>query len=1036
MSNKSAGALYFNDPFQEKVKVRTVPLHKVIIAFFFALLIVALSTITAISNKNSPVITKADAFSLGILCGDENSIGSGVMQSTWDRTFNRAVLPDASHRTWSGKELFYYTNSIVNYHGESTAEEKPFNLLDSLVREIDPDRAPNVGNINSVRDKLEERRSATTCFWGSLTAAGQSHLFLVSTELNGLFGSIVAMGFDAKLICTNSETSNDTGCINLTKIIGGTPSNDAVDGGTGRDGIIGALTNSLYFPLITIMIALTALWVLYTGIVKRKLREALFGALWVVLAFVGGIMLLLNPSMLSRAPMAITNSVGACIVGAFNGQNCLTETTFGTPEIGENTTSDFCSSATGDNNVAVDEKMSLTIASLDCSIWRAFVVEPWAQTTFGTSLEELDVNTGKISDVIDDAGLTDVKNDIFCVDMYSRDSRTTQMGNEYLVTNSGGKTVCNLAVYQMSLQSKVISENDSIPVKGELDERWYPLIVTVAHNDAMWNNWNSGFTSGSANYQYAFVSIASTVIGGGLLALTGVMALVYLFASIILMAFAPFFFLIGVHPGRGKKLFLGWAEQVISFILKYIASVVFLIIALSIYAAVFTGVSSPAMTFIVLIILSVALFLYRKEIVNLLGKANMGGEQIANRFGDLSADRLKRAAQATAGSAVGAFAASDSEGFKGKMGDALSGAGDGLRRDLKRGSGVGANALRQLERSSVTNKADFAKKAQKASKVADESEKTYKENEAEIKEADKKLTELKSRTPLRDAEVTDSRNKVDLELKVRKEVALSKDENGKSRFSSEEQEYFSLDEKLKIADMNIKIASENGDEDLVKQLETGRARTIGAMQTFESGIDEMALRELKTRFNNSVHERAGEIGFKREDDENAVFDKYAEAAINKNTHTREIERTENIKNERESLRPALEAKFNQDKKLADELKDSSDDVKSTQILTGREKQRLTKAAEDKARENEIPVTPNFTPKNTSINVNEQIINEPDASKSNPGPTVTPPRQSVLPVQPIQPTSQEQSPKSSLPVTPVSKPSLPSIQTPVSAPSVE
>src|SRR5690606_36295454 len=118
------------------------------------------------------------------------------------------------------------------------------------------------------------------------------------------------------------------------------------------------------------------------------------------------------------------------------------------------------------------------------------------------------------------------------------------------------------------------------------DPRWYNIAVVAANDSGMWNQWGSSSSGGMHKTGIALLALFTSGLGGFILIVVSIFALIYYFSSVLLMAFAPIFLLLGVHPGRGKKLLFGWLEKVISNVVKYIISAVFLIVAIALYGAI------------------------------------------------------------------------------------------------------------------------------------------------------------------------------------------------------------------------------------------------------------------------------------------------------------------------------------------------------------------------------------------------------------------------------------------------------------------
>lgn len=191
------------------------------------------------------------------------------------------------------------------------------------------------------------------------------------------------------------------------------------------------------------------------------------------------------------------------------------------------------------------------------------------------------------------------------------------------------------------------------------------------------------------------------------------------------MALAPIFCLFAIHPGRGRKIFLGWLETVISTILKFFAIGMLILIMLTIYQAVFANIRGGVMIMVTTIILAFTFSMYRKEVTNLIGATNMGGVKVANKMGqamdkmkDSAIDKVKEGRDVLVGGQIGGaiekikngekerMMKAQSEGkeykkrglFKRVVTDGITGGARGMAHaamiNAKRGNGVIANAAR------------------------------------------------------------------------------------------------------------------------------------------------------------------------------------------------------------------------------------------------------------------------------------------------------------------------------------------------------
>lgn len=694
MSKLSGGTSYLtkeSDPARRLSTSKKSPVM-VAVSAFFALMVLFMSVQPVLDSFSNSSPHTADASAGGIFCSSKIGLWMDD-KADWAGPIKVYPQENEKNRVWTLQEAFGNGATFVNYEGEGGKTEEN-------VREKSPANTFKPGNYDAVYDKLEGVRTFGSCVFPAAVSSIANVTLLAASSISSAVQTFVVFAFDSSIIC--SDPAHPTGvCLNLLKVIGGT--------GDTQGGLIGTLTGSIYMPLLVIAVTLTGLWIGYKGLVQRKLREAMFDAIWVCLSVVFGLALLLNPTLLAKAPMAVSNAVGTCIIGSFSGQNCMDSsggTTSATNDNLSTSSSKICRSLAP--GAALDGQMSMTVNSMTCSIWKAFVLEPYAQGSFGTSFENLDtVADTPTKKVIEKAGIDP---NTFCVNLGTSDSLASFSGKRAVFDRDTGK-VCNLLAYQMFLKTNASTTGSITPDSGAIDTRWYNVIVTAANDDGLWAQWAPSMTNSLHKNATATLALITGLAGGFILIVIAFFALVYYLTSVILMAFAPLFFLLGVHPGRGKKILMGWLEKVLSNVLKYLASALFLIVAVSFYAAILGAASNPALTFLFVVIISGALFMYRKEVIELIGKVSMGGEQLSSKF----SDGLKARAAGVGGLALAGVGSGIGAAIAG--GRVSSGIKAGIQRDLQRGGAtkvfgkVGGelvgNAARQFARNTVDNERDI-----------------------------------------------------------------------------------------------------------------------------------------------------------------------------------------------------------------------------------------------------------------------------------------------------------------------------------------
>lgn len=251
------------------------------------ILLIMLSLIPSIN-----MFYNADA---GWLC---SSMGSNMKQNSFPRsTYKGMIKADEPNRKWTVEEIFKKSLAFTSYYGEGESDWLFANKVDR-----GEDRWGSSWSESTVQDNLKSARSLS-CVMGRGDMFANVGLN-ISSSIAGLISGFM-----------NNFVGQDFMVDGLVKIIGGTNNND---------GLISIFLNSIYAPLIVIAFVFAGATILYKGLIQMKLREALSSIIWSVGAFVIGVMLMLAPDLLVKAPQAVTSTITTCVLGALNGQNCLT----------------------------------------------------------------------------------------------------------------------------------------------------------------------------------------------------------------------------------------------------------------------------------------------------------------------------------------------------------------------------------------------------------------------------------------------------------------------------------------------------------------------------------------------------------------------------------------------------------------------------------------------------------------------------------------------------------------------------------------
>ena len=693
--------------------------------------------------------------------GFENGVGFSMEPNTVSLPAKDMINSNVGSRTYTIDELFSRSAGFAIPYG--TLEEDNTWILGHPANKIVEEKNKNLSE--EAKERLKKQGggffSGSIRLWGipsSLAIMGSDIATSVAFLCANIISWLVKMLFDPPLVKA------------LVELIGGT---DA------KAGLISNLGKNVFYPLSTLAFLTVAVYLIWEGLIKRKFRAS-FGALgWSLLAFALGVFTVVNGQLVAKAPTEINATIANCVLSAASGKSCLNSTGTNTKE----STNSMCDADTS-QSVSAAEAASINAGRFSCIVNKAIVYDRWAEQQFGYSLDELwTVNPPDGYKVWPQDKLSGAPTD-YCVNFYTADSPNQMSSATKFTSNSK----CNIALAFMA------SRTDA-----DFGEKiGFPTITgTAAMDSQMWNAYSgNGRTSVPILLLIASFIIVATFVP------VVVYALVYNITATILTVFAPIFLLIGIHPGRGRKIFLGWLESIISNILKYMASCFMVIVMIFIYGAAFSKMNQ-AQVFVASVILGVTFVSYRKELVNLMGAVNMGGARVSNIAGEKlskAGQKSKYMGMAAAGGAIGGTLAGINDAREsgklmskddkiakygkykrwlnpGNYADTLNnarkamsegskGAVQGLRAgtsmELKRGRGLVANAARQAGQ--VGN--ELAQQRKEAAREIRENEAREQMNES-MRKGYEHIAEVQ-RKDLQEREVTNSKQAASEKLNIPK----------------------------------------------------------------------------------------------------------------------------------------------------------------------------------------------------------------------------------------------------------------------------
>lgn len=677
---------YYSGGVNAPIYQHAIPRKRILGLFAFFTLLFAVFAGTYTTTISTASTTEAAGFSSKIMC-DSKSLGYGMNdKGAWKSALVNIPASDVAGRTFTAQEIFGGNVGFITYYGEGEGTDWTQAVGNAEERNIDK------GDMSSAQDKLDSARTGTACVLGSISSSIGGIQVALTSFISSLGQMLSTAAFDPTIFC---KDENDTSCINIVGVIGGENNNG---------GIIGALTEGILLPLSTLM-ALIAAIVIFITRMRTPMQGLIdFGIL--VLVYIIGVMGATNPQVVAKAPMQIA----AVIL-----QTAITPFTQGVG-LSDNGTAQgngICvSSAPG---ASIDAQMSMTVSQLNCTAWKAFVLNPYAQAQFGRSYDELELSDPDIASAAEKAGYAP---EDFNVSM-GTSSAPEEMYNKTLTLDAGSPTVQNLAMYQLYLKTNAAQTGDEQYLTAPVDTRWYRVILTAANDDDIWQHYSFSMDSMFYKAGIGFIALIATIAGTIIIAFTSILALAWLFIGMIALSLFPLFILLGLEPRFGRRILKSYAWDVFNAILKYFVSLVFVILTIVVYGAILSTIDNIGMLLLAVIIVTAALAMYRSTIMGMFGDMNMlSAGSVGGRLGSL-VDKGKKTLVSATGGGLGTAIAE--QGFVGalnplnmrkNMGSFAQGGISSTKRELKRGSGVLANALRERDRISDDNRKDLRERTE------------------------------------------------------------------------------------------------------------------------------------------------------------------------------------------------------------------------------------------------------------------------------------------------------------------------------------
>lgn len=408
---------------------------------------------------------------------------------------------------------------------------------------------------------------------------------------------------------------------------------------TGADGTKG-LKDTLYLDFLIPIIMLSALYIGYIGLFKRRSTEAMSSAGWMIGSAVVGLFLLINPMLIPNSANKVVNSVTEAVMTGIT-----SSATNGMSKVGstDSKPSELCTvEGDGDADASNDQQRRITRV-VQCSLWYSFIYVPWATGQYGVSPVTTDENSQRM------------------LTQYNGQMKT----GVSLDASGSGRDIQNVTwpIYQINAQ---------VMPGGNLESRdklWVAIPRAMlgepsANSKEVVNTaWKGDPTYGLISK--AIFSLIASVGSGIMIISLGMSMIVFEIGLVILMLLAPLFLLVGVHPGFGRRIALKWLETIISLTMKRIVLSILLGVMVTFYGIVIAIPEKDLPWFgtvILIIAISLAGMKYKDTVTEMFGNINLGGggpiKEPESKMGGMAKGALAAGAGAAIGSVLAGRAAS------------------------------------------------------------------------------------------------------------------------------------------------------------------------------------------------------------------------------------------------------------------------------------------------------------------------------------------------------------------------------------------
>ena len=340
------------------------------------------------------------------------------------------------------------------------------------------------------------------------------------------------------------------------------------------DRLITSLGNAIYFPFLAPVVILGAIWLAWQGLIRKRATRTIEGTIWMVIACAAAIWLIGRPADFTGLGKTVSNGITQTLNVAFAGlpapagANCV-------PVRGHDpqvTTANY--NFTGGSGI-VDQNAN--------ELWTVLVCKPWLDGEFGTTIY------------------------------------TTGKGAKPTVVNQYGRQL-------LWAQAVATNETPTTSLIQAKQDAYAGIAQSIKQNDPDVYSLFQG-NQYPTRLEIAFAALFAALVAGVLVLLIAITLIILKLGFLLLLVAGPFFLIVGTHPGFGRVVALRWVEMLVGVLLKQAAVALVLSILLYAYSLIM-GTSDAvlpwALKILMIALVTVAVFIYRKPFVHLFSAVGYG----------------------------------------------------------------------------------------------------------------------------------------------------------------------------------------------------------------------------------------------------------------------------------------------------------------------------------------------------------------------------------------------------------------------------